>query len=149
MQIKFGIGGLVVAMATAVLLSNAVQARDDRVKMSIKEAMDTEEAKNLLGDDIKFFFGKESTPKAARTFGTFTANKKTNFANKSDSEGCARAFLSSMIALRDRARREGANAVVNIESYYKKEVFNSATEYECAAGNILGGVALRGTVAKL
>jgi len=111
--------------------------------------MESAEAKDKLGDDIKFFFGAQAAPKPASTYGTFTSNKKTNFANKSDQEGCKIAFLSAMIALKDRALREGGNAVINIKSYYKKEAFESNTEYECAAGNILGGVALRGTVVKL
>ena len=40
--------------------------------------------------------------------------------------------------------REGGNAVVNIHSYYKSVPFKSNTEYECGAGKIMGGVALRG-----
>ena len=45
--------------------------------------------------------------------------------------------------------KEGGNAVINIHSIYKDAKFESDTEYECGAGKILGGVALRGTVAKL
>jgi hypothetical protein len=51
--------------------------------------------------------------------------------------------------LAGRARTEGGNAVINIVSYYKKNVFSSATEYECHAGAIIAGVALKGTVVKL
>jgi hypothetical protein len=98
---------------------------------------------------VKFFFGSQKAPKAQQTFGTFTSNKKTNFFNKSDEEGCQRAFLSAMIALQERAIREGGNAVVEIHSYYQKEEFKSDSEYECAAGNVVVGVALRGTVVKL
>ena len=133
----------------AVAFMSVAQAKDDRLKMPIKDAMETVDAKDKLGTDVKFFFGSQTTPKAAQTFGTFTSNKKTNFANKSDEEGCQRAFLSAMIALKDRALREGGNAVVNIQSNYKDAKFESETEYECGAGKILGGVALRGTVVKL
>jgi hypothetical protein len=34
--------------------------------------------------------------------GTYTSNKKTNFANKSDKDGCERAFLSAMISFKER-----------------------------------------------
>ena len=138
-----------VSLGLIALFAGVAQARDERLRMPIKDAMETADAKEKLSGDIKFFFGKQKTPKAAHTFGTYTANKKTNFANKSDKDGCERAFLSAMLSLQDRARAEGGNAVVNIESYYKKESFVSDTEYECAAGKIMGGVALRGTVAKL
>src|SRR5690606_33086689 len=119
-------------------------ARDERLKMPLAAAMESEEAKQKLGSEIKFFFGAQASPQPARTFGTFTSNKKTNFANKSDEEGCKIAFLSAMISLRDRALREGGDAVVNIHSVYKNVPFKSETEYECGAGKIMGGVALRG-----
>ena len=131
----------------ALAFTNA-EARDERLKMPIAAAMESEEAKTKLGTDVKFFFGSQ-TAKATQTLGTFTSNKKTNFANKSDQEACKIAFLSAMIALKDRAIREGGHAVVNIHSIYKNETFKSDTEYECGAGNIMGGVALRGTVIKL
>lgn len=133
----------------AALASTSAEARDERLKMPITAAMESEDAKAKLGTEVKFFFGSQASPKATQTLGTFTSNKKTNFANKSDEEGCKIAFLSAMLALRDRALREGGNAVVNIHSVYKNETFKSDTEYECGAGNIMGGVALRGTVVKL
>jgi hypothetical protein len=138
---------LAVSAITAALLMTAAHARDTRLKLPIKDAMETAEAKEKLGTEVKFVFG--SGPANAKTFGTYTSNKKTNFANKSDKEGCEWAFLSAMIALKERAQAEGGNAVINIQSYYKKNEFSSATEYECAAGAFVGGVALRGTVAKL
>jgi hypothetical protein len=133
----------------ALVVVGSAYARNERLRLPVKDAMETEDAKAKLSGDVKFFFAGQKTPKALQTLGTFTSNKKTNFANKSDKEGCQHAFLSSMLALQDRAKREGGNAVVDIHSYYDKQVFKSETEYECAAGNIVGGVALRGTVVKL
>ena len=83
------------------------------------------------------------------TMGTYSTNKKTNFFNKSDKEGCEWAFLSAAIQLQERARKEGGNAVVNIISNYKDVPFSSETQYECGAGNVVGGVALRGEVVQL
>ena len=142
--------GTTTAFVLATLMSvSMAHARDERLKMPISAAMQSDEAKMKLGDDVKFFFGAQKSPKPKQTLGTFTTNKKTNFANKSDEEGCKIAFLSAMIALKDRAVKEGGNAVINIHSVYKDGKFESETEYECGAGKILGGVALRGTVVKL
>ena len=145
MKLRIATAGLV----SLALLMSAAHARDERLKMPIKDAMESAEAKEKLGTEVKFFFGAQKYPKPTQTLGTFPTNKKTNFANKSDAEGCKIAFLSAMIALKDRALREGGNAVVNIQSNYKDAKFESETEYECGAGKILGGVALRGTVVKL
>lgn len=140
------IPALVTAIAAALVFSVA-HARDTRLKLPIKDAMEAPEAKSRLGSEIKFVFGE--TPANAKVIGTFMSNKKTNFANKSDKEGCEWAFLSAMLSLKQRAIAEGGNAVVNIQSYYKKNEFSSTTEYECGAGAIMGGVTFRGTVVKL
>jgi uncharacterized protein YbjQ (UPF0145 family) len=138
---------IVLAAVAVTLVSGMAVARDTLLKLPVKDAMETAAAKEKLGTDVKFIFG--STPKGAKEIGTYTSNKKTNFANKSDKEGCEWAFLSAMISLKERAIAEGGNAVVNIQSYYKKNEFSSATEYECGAGAIMGGVTMRGTVVKL
>jgi hypothetical protein len=140
---------LVSAALATMLVWSVAQARDTRLKLPIKEAMETVDAKDKLGTDVKFFFGSQATPAVAQKYGTYTSNRKTNFANKSDKEGCEWAFLSAMIALKERALAEGGNAVINIQSYYKKNEFSSETEYECGAGAFVGGVTMRGTVAKL
>ena len=137
------------AAVATVLLVGVAHARDTRLKLPIKDAMEASAAKEKLGTDVQFFFGSQASPAAKQTFGTYTSNKKTNFANKSDKEGCEWAFLSAMISLKERALAEGGNAVINIQSYYKKNEFSSETEYECGAGAFVGGVALRGTVVKL
>lgn len=139
-------------LAFALLLalsSVAAEARDERLKMPIQDAMNTPEAKAKLDPDVKLFFGDAKHPAAKQTLGTFTSNKKTNFFNKSDKEGCEWVFLGAAIALQERAKREGGNAVVDVHSVYKNEENHSTTEYDCGAGGLMGGVALRGTVVKL
>lgn len=142
------LSSMVVTAMAALLVAGIADARDTRLKLPIQDAMTANDAQAQLGTDVKFFFGAE-IPKGAKTFGTYTSNKKTNFANKSDKEGCEWAFLSAMLALKQRAIAEGGNAVVGIHSWYKKNEFKSASEYECGAGAFVGGVTLRGTVAKL
>jgi len=142
------ISAIVLAAAGAMFTPSMAGARDSHLKLPIKDAMATAEAREKLGTDVKFVFGAPG-PAGAKVIGTYTSNKKTNFANKSDKDGCERAFLSAMITFKERALREGGNAVINIQSYYKKNEFSSTTEYECGAGAIMGGVTFRGTVVKL
>ncbi|WP_308364458.1 MULTISPECIES: excinuclease ATPase subunit [unclassified Microbulbifer] len=140
------------ASATAVLLLitlNTAQARDTRHMLSIQDALSTPDAKAKLDGDIQLQFGAAPKGTITQRHGEFTANKKTNAFNKSDTEACRWVFLSAMIALQDRARREGGNAVVNIRSYYKKNEINSPTEFECGAGAVMAGVTLKGEVVTL
>ena len=132
-----------------MIVSSAVDARDTIVRVSVEEAMTTQDAKVKLDVGVRFFFGDQKHAEIVTRIGTYTANKKTNAFNKSDQEACKWAFLSAMISLQDRASAEGGNAVVNIRSFYKKRDFTSATEFECGAGAMVAGVALVGDVVKL
>lgn len=135
-------------LASTVL--SAADARDDRLKLPIKSALEKGQSTSQKIDPaIRLYFGSQKTPAVAKRIGEWTSNKKTNAANKSDQEACEIAFVSAVLSLQERARNEGGNAVINIHSVYKKENVESATEYLCGAGAIIAGVALRGTVVTL
>ena len=91
----------------------------------------------------------ESHPKVARELGTFTSNRRTNAFNKSDRDACHIAFLSAVIALQERARSEGGNAVVDIRSITRHNDLDSATDYRCVAGAVVANVVLTGHVVEL
>ncbi len=132
-----------------MIVSSAADARDTIVRVSVEEAMTTEDAKVKLDVGIRFFLSDQKYAEVVTRIGTYTSNKKTNAFNKSDQQACKWAFLSAMVSLQDRAIAEGGNAVVNIRSFYKKREFTSATEFECGAGAMVAGVTLVGDVVKL
>jgi len=137
------------AVAALLVASATVQARDDRLLLTIEGALNKPEAKDRLDDTIQFFWGDAPYPAPDQTFGIFTMQRKTNALNKTDLEACDWAFLSALLALRDRAKEAGANAVVNIKSIYKNREFRSETQYECRAGYFATGVALEGRIVLL
>ena len=136
--------------ATALLaLASTAQARETRVEQSLHELVNSAEARNVgIDGSVKFYLAGERVSVVER-LGEDVTNKKTNAANKSDAEACRWVALSALRALQDGAKSRGANAVVDIVSYYKKNEFKSTTSYECYAGAILAGVALKGTYAKV
>ena len=141
---------IVAIVAMGCMTYASAKGRDDHIKLPIQGALEKGQSyKEKVGTDIKLFWGTQKTPAVDRKMGEFTSNKKTNAANKSDQEACDLAFISAVIALQQRARKEGGNAVVSIRSVYKQEDSNSPTEVICGAGKIMAGVALRGTVVKL
>mgnify|MGYP001420669204 CR=1 FL=1 len=138
----------VVIAGVALLCSAAVDARDTRLLLSIDDALKQGRADGTIDEDMKFRFGKGNKAGAGKLLGSDVANRKTNAVNKTDIEACNWVFLSALKALQQGARGAGGTAVVEIVSYYKKREFSSATEFECHAGNIMAGVALKGTYAK-
>jgi uncharacterized protein YbjQ (UPF0145 family) len=140
---------LAMVLLVSAGLTGAADARDSEYKLPINEVTQNPEFKARLGDAVVFRFGNGKMPAGAQSLGEFVTNKKTNSVGKPDEEACRWAMLSALLELRERAEKEGGNAVVNIVSYYKKDTYSSPTEYECHAGGLIAGVALKGTVVKL
>lgn len=138
---------LFIGISAASVMS--AHARDDKLFMPIDVAMESSDTKEKLDSSIKYYFGKQKTPKVLQKLGSDSSNKKTNAFGKSDEKACQWAFLSAMLSLEQRAKELGANAVINIVSNYKKVVMSSETEYECHAGGIMAGVALKGDFVKI
>lgn len=146
---RLSVGGVAAAVAVLVFTASVADARDTRTKFPLETALAKAEASGKLTPGIKLFFGTQKHPTPVTKIGETRTNKKTNFFNKTDLEGCEWAFLSSMIALTHYAQSVGGNAIVNIRSNYKNVPFSSETEYECGAGNVTGGTAFIGDVVKL
>lgn len=127
----------------------SAHARDTEYQLKIDDVLQNAEYRSKLGDSVRFYFGNQPVPHVARTFGEFVTNKKTNSFGKPDDEACRWAMLSALIELRDRAGTMGDNAVTNIVSYFKKNTASSESVYECHAGALIAGVALKGNVVKL
>jgi hypothetical protein len=132
-----------------VALATVADARNDRLRLPLASVLNSPQARERLDHGVQLYFGRQPYPPPAQRLGVFSANEKTNFFNKTDEEGCNWVFLSAVRKLQERARKQGGNAVVNIVSNYKNQEFSSETEFECGAGNVVGGVALRGEIVSL
>lgn len=137
------------ALLAGALFVGQANAADRISSYSVEKLLATSKAEQALVDDVKLYFGSQSYGEAKDTYGEVMTNKKTNAFMKSDQEACEWVMLSALKALQQRAKREGMNAVVNIQSYYKKREFISETEFECGAGAVMAGVTLKGTLVNL
>ena len=140
---------IVIAALLAAAASTSVMARDTEYKLPLAEVLGMPEAKDKLDGTVKFYMAGQSTPAVLQKLGEDVSNRKTNGVGKDDRFGCKWAALSALIALQEKAKSLGANAVVDIVSYYKKNTFSSPTDFECHAGAFVIGVALKGTYAKV
>lgn len=138
-----------IATLLVAAVSLPVAARDTEYKLPYADVLSMSEAQDKLDPNIKLHFKGQPPLKILERKGQGTSNKKTNGVGKDDRFGCRWAALSALVALQDDAKRNGANAVVDIQSYYKRDSFSSATEYECHAGAVVIGVTLRGSYAKV
>lgn len=140
---------ILVVMAAALAFTAAADARNIRLELSLQDLVQSPQAKEAgIDGSVRFFMAGQS-PVVLRRMSSDVSNRKTNAANKSDEEACRWAALSALLAFQKNAKERGANAVVDIVSYYKKNEFRSATNFECFAGSFVAGVALKGTYAQV
>ena len=136
---------LLAACASAAM---PAAARDTFHDLPVEEAKQSElGAEKLL--DVPFYMKGQEHPAVAQDLGVFTSNRRTNAFNKSDEQACEIAFLSAVIALQERARKQGGDAVVEVRSITKHNDLESPTQYRCVAGNLIANVALEGRVVRL
>ena len=131
----------------AFALAMPVQAADAVLDLPVADARASKHATALL--DIPFFMAGEKHAAVASKIGEWPTNQRTNAFGKAKSDACNRVFISAIVALQKRAQVEGGNAVIDIRSNTKNQVFDSATQFRCAAGAMVANVAVTGTVVKL
>lgn len=137
-----------VAVVTISTIAPSAFGRETIVDLDVKTAVATGHGhERLLG--IPFYMKGQAHPAVAEDLGVFRSNKRTNAFNKSDEEACQIAFLSAVITFQERARSMGGDAIVDLESITKDNPLQSATQFRCAAGNVVANVALSGRVVRL
>ena len=138
---------LITTIVLLPVLAGVAGAADNRHEFPVAHAKESASGQKLL--DVPFYMKGEKHPAVASKLGEYKSNKKTNGFHKEDQVACDIAFASAVIALQQRAQKEGGNAVVDVYSITKDVKFESADSYACVAGNTVVHVALMGTVAKL
>ena len=140
---------IVVCTAAALLMAAPALARDTIVNVRLADVLDMPQAKQKLDGSVKFFLLGQATPAVLKTLGEDQSNPKTWTGGKTDEFACKWVILTALINFQSSAKREGANAVVNLVSYYRKNETRSDTTIECHAGGVLAGVTLKGSYAKV
>ncbi|MCI0913204.1 MULTISPECIES: excinuclease [Pseudomonas] len=139
--------------ATALLLCalpGVSQARDTALYLPFEKVVQQMLNEKKLDGSVKFYLaGVQPRGKVNVISANAVTNKKTNAFNKSDEAACEWALQSALLTLQDAARKVNANAVTNIASYYKKNERKDAATYECHAGAVIAGVALKGDLARV
>lgn len=136
---------MTVALCFAGVMS--AQAADKMHQFNFKAAVDRAVADGFLDGSVKFYLAGTKSGGNVIEKGLIT-NKKTNGFAKSAASSCDHVLRSALIQFQNTAKANGANAVTNIVSFYKSNETKSTTDYECAKGTAMAGVALKGDIVK-
>ncbi|MGH0035896.1 MAG: hypothetical protein ACQGVK_12795 [Myxococcota bacterium] len=143
---------LIRRLAAILILSTFVApvalGRSDMVDLDVKQAVADSSGKRPM-EDIRYYMKGQKHGAVTESLGVFKANRATNAFNKSDEQACSIAFVSALLALQARAKKQGGNAVVDIRSLTNLDNLESPTQFRCTAGNIVAKVVLEGRVVKM
>jgi hypothetical protein len=139
---------LIAVSALALAAAMPACARNSAVNVTLESVLSMPEAQSRLDGSVKFYLAGAKTPKNKK-LGEDVANAKTNAFNKSPEEACRWNVLTALIKFQEHAKRQGANAVVELVSYNDRIPVSSATELQCRDGALVGGVTLKGSYAKV
>jgi hypothetical protein len=145
---KVWISVLAAGMLTA-LVALPSQARNTQYYLKIDEVKEDSRYKANVPDDIALYFAGQAHPATLQSLGDVIANPKGNSFGRPDEEACRWTMISALKELHARAVEAGGNAVIDIVSYYRKNVYSSPSLYECHAGALVAAVALKGVIVKL
>jgi hypothetical protein len=135
-----------VAMAAAL----PAQARNVKYMLSIPTALESDAAKAKLDGSVKLYFGPQAYGNAVPAVSALNAHGRMSVEKRDDLASCFASFADALRTLQKNAKDAGANAVVNIVSYFKNgPVVSSATEFECHAGTMYSHVMLKGELVKI
>lgn len=137
--------GALIMLATA----GPAQARNTFLMQPLAEVMTQPEAQEKLDPSIRLYFADQQHPAIQTRRGGFYSTNKVRAVLRTDAESCRLAALQSLLALQDRARQVGANAIVNITSYYEQRANPDSQRYECHAGNVVTEAAFKGDMVTL
>jgi uncharacterized protein YbjQ (UPF0145 family) len=140
---------LIPAVFFTLISVSTVSARDTLAQLPLKNALENEKVRSSISNSIPLYWGDQRHPAVVKEFGKFPTSKRTSIGGKSDAEACEWALASAIVALQDRARREGGNAIINIKSNIKNQPHSSTTTFDCLQGGMMVNVALEGTVVTL
>ncbi|MCM5705018.1 excinuclease ATPase subunit [Larsenimonas salina] len=142
-------GSLMGLALAGLMVTTPAQARDTTYYLPFKDVLSLPQAREKLDPSIRLYFGNQVHPEVEARHNGYYVDRKTSSVTKTDEEACRWVALSALIDLQERARFVGANAVTNISSYYNKQEYVDDNKYECHAGNVVAGVALKGKMVTL
>jgi len=146
------LGKFIASLLLALAFAISGKAADRTVYVPLEKAVQAAQAAGKIDGSVKFYLADAGPAEAQvdqvlRT--NIVTNKKTNAVFKGDKNTSLHVSQSAVIALHNAAQKAGANAVINIVSYYRKQEYRSTTDIECHAGATVTGVALKGDLVKL
>jgi uncharacterized protein YbjQ (UPF0145 family) len=132
----------------ATLPTAPASAADDVIQLDLQQALNAPDTLAHNDGSVKFYFGQTAHPSVISHLGMVVTNQKGGFW-KSTETACRTTFLDALRDLQAKAKSAGGNAVINVESYFRKRTVEIGVSVPCYPGGFRVGIALRGEIVKV
>jgi uncharacterized protein YbjQ (UPF0145 family) len=148
---KFNLSLWALAIVPALLMATPAEAqRQDAINVFQVGAVRDNPDLTSQTNGVRLYFAGERTPGIQRRIqNNVTTSQRARKSGRSAEWACERALMNSLIRLSTAAQNAGANAVINIRSNWDNRPYANGSEYECAIGRMMAGVALKGDIVNL
>jgi hypothetical protein len=138
-----------ILMLLLSLIPGLVFAGDTIAHYTLADAIADATQSGKLDGTVKFYLaGNQPNGQVTVVEQGTEVNRKTNGFWKGSQKTCNWVMQSVLIELQDRAKKAGANAVVNMVSDYGNP-YSDPQKYECHVGFLMSGVIMKGDLAKV
>ena len=122
---------LVVLGASPVAAEGPAASEGNVLEISLADAMAKPEMQQQLRGFVKLFFGNSPHPEVAHVFNRYATKKGVRSSGNAIQESCEKALLAALLQFQTRAVRLGADAVIDIHSYYRHQEVSNDTSVQC------------------
>jgi len=149
---KFKLSLLALAIIPVLLVATPAEARRGQDAVNVFQVGAVRERPEFTSqiNGIRFYFaGERHAGIVRRVQNNATTSQRARKHGRDAEEACQWAMMNALIRLGEAAQNSGANAVINIRSNWDNRAWSNGTEYECAVGRMMAGVALKGDIVTL
>ena len=151
------------AAATAILLCAlpaVSQARDSALYLPFEQVVNEAISSGKIDGSVKFYLAGEALPTQVHKLKAVSSSRRADDnEDKSAEDTCYWALQSTLATLQSKAKKAGANAVINIAGINKRDLSQDTGKYQCsddeeipgleALKAVVSGVALRGDLVRV
>jgi uncharacterized protein YbjQ (UPF0145 family) len=137
------------ACLTAALAPLDAIARNVEYTLALDEVLRMPQAESELDGQVRFYLSGQFHSPIVMRHSEEVVTAKIRGAGEEEIETCKRAALKALVEYQRKARKMGANAIVDLVSYFDEKVFMSPAQFECHAGSRTVVVVFKGSYAKV
>jgi uncharacterized protein YbjQ (UPF0145 family) len=137
------------ALSACLVASFSAVARNVEYTLPLDEVLRMPAAERELDGQVRFYLSGQSHTEIVMRHSEEVVTAKIRGAGEEEIETCKRAALKALVHYQGKARKMGANAIVDMVSYFDAKPFMSPAQYECHAGSRTVVVVFKGSYAKI